>query len=281
MADLDDPRGILYPARLPTFHRLTPPADLRDRIRWFWMPRWNLAPGQTSRQEVLPFPASNLVVAPAGVSLSGPTTGASHRELTGRGWAVGALLRPAGIVALRDLAPDAAEPGALRDAEIAFPAPGLHDAVVAAMHDDGEAAGRIRAADAYAEWARVHLAAPDDTGLLANAMEDLIAEDHEIVRVDQLAARMGLTVRAVQRLARRCFGVPPLAVIRRYRLQEAAQRLREEPSLTVAQVAADLGYTDHAHLAADFRTVLNLAPHAYRRAAGSSRNEEAPDGRDP
>lgn len=63
---------------------------------------------------------------------------------------------------------------------------------------------------------------------------------------------------------KRCIGLPPLAVLRRYRLQEAAQRLHEDPGLSVAEVAADLGYADQAHLSAGFSRVLGLAPSGYR-----------------
>ena len=73
---------------------------MADRVRWIWIPRWNLPAGQRDRQEVLPFPACNLVVEPDGIALYGPTTSISYRELEGRGWAVGALLRPAGAGAL-------------------------------------------------------------------------------------------------------------------------------------------------------------------------------------
>ncbi len=74
-------------------------------------------------------------------------------------------------------------------------------------------------------------------------------------------------MRAVQRLARRSIGLPPLAVIRRYRLQEAAQRLREDPELPIARVAAELGYADQAHLSTDFRRTLGRAPREYRHDA--------------
>src|SRR5690606_11566041 len=97
---MTDTRGILFPSRLPTFHRVLPPASLEPLVRWFWHPRWQLAPGQASRQEILPFPASNLVVSPDGVVLAGPTTRVAHRELSGSGWALGALLRPAGLASL-------------------------------------------------------------------------------------------------------------------------------------------------------------------------------------
>ncbi|MGD9696255.1 MAG: helix-turn-helix domain-containing protein [Thermoleophilia bacterium] len=257
-----DMRGILYPTRLPSFHRVPAPVELRELIRWFWIPRWNLPPGRTSRQELLPFPTSNLVIEPDGVSLAGPTTGISHRDLRGRGWAVGALLRPAAIASL---VPD---PRAIRDAQIPFDAPGLHRAVAAAMRDEDEERGRGHAVRAYAGWAAANLGPPDEQGLLANAMEEMIASDRSIVRVAQVAERLGTSIRGVQRLARRYIGRPPLAVIRRYRLQEAAQRLREDPSLTIARVAADLGYADHAHLSTDFRKVLGLTPNDYRRTSG-------------
>ncbi|TDT33916.1 AraC family transcriptional regulator [Naumannella halotolerans] len=259
MADLSDGRGVLYPARLPSFHREPAPQELRELIRWFWIPRWNLPAGRISRQELLPFPASNLVVQPENVILAGPTTGASHRDLRGRGWAVGVLLRPAGIAALH---PD---PRAIHDIEMPFDATELHQTVRAAMRHDDETTGRERAVGACTAWISAHLDPAGESGLLANAMEDLISADRTIVGVDQVAHRLGISIRAVQRLARRHVGLPPLTVIRRYRLQEAAQRLREDPFLTISQVAADLGYADHAHLTTDFRRVLGLTPNSYRR----------------
>jgi len=258
MSSLADGRGILYPARLPSFHREAAPATLDGLVRWFWVPRWRLAPGQSLRQDVLSFPASNLVVDPSGVSLAGPTTRATHRDLRGRGWAVGALLRPAGLAAL---CPD---PRSLKDTAAPFGAPELHQEVSSAMGAGDDEAGRDRAVAAFTAWALANLTEPDAGGLAANAMEDSIASDREIFRVDQLAERLGTSTRTVQRLAHRYIGLTPLAIIRRYRLQEAAQRLRDDPAVTIAQVAAELGYADHAHLSADFRHVLGLTPSAYQ-----------------
>ncbi len=256
-----DRRGVLYPARLPTFHRIAAPVDLAALVRWFWIPEWRLEHGRISRQQLLPFPASNLVVGPDGVNLAGPTTSSSHRDLVGSGWAVGMLLRPAAVPTL------VRDPSRLRDREVPFHAPELSAAVTAAMATPDGSAGRELAAAACAAWCAARLPPPDEEALLANAMEDLIAGDRDIVRVDQLAERLGSTVRAVQRLSQRHVGLPPLTTIRRYRLQEAAQRLREDPSVAIAQVAADLGYADQAHLSSDFRRVLGLAPRAYRRDA--------------
>ncbi|MGM7666995.1 helix-turn-helix domain-containing protein [Microbacterium sp. A93] len=263
-----DPRGILYPARLPTFHRLPAPPELEGLIRWFWIPRWQVAPGRTSRQELLPFPASNLVVQLEAVTLSGPSSRASFRDLRGTGWAVGALLRPAAAVQLH---PDL---GALRDAEVPFNAPDLHSAVVQAMMPDGGASSRAHAASVFSRWVAGRLASPDEAGRLANAMEEAIAADRQITRVEQVAAQLSTSARGIQRLARSHVGLPPLAIIRRYRLQEAAQRLRADPAVRIADVAAELGYADQAHLSRDFRTVLGLTPRDYRQDGGRDGSQD-------
>lgn len=271
MAALGDGRGVLYPTRLPTFHRVEPPAGFREAVRWFWIPEWDIPAGRSSRQELLPFPAANLVVGPEGVSVSGPTTRVSHRDLRGKGWAVGALLRPAA------LPPLGIDPARILNTEEPVEAVGLHRRVEAAMQTAASAprngAHRERAVREFLAWLTVQGVRPDQEGRLANELEEAISNDRSVVRVDQLAERMGLSVRSVQRLSRRYFGIPPLAVIRRYRLQEAAVRMREIPELTISSVAADLGYADHAHLAGDFRRVLGMAPNAYRQESRGGSEE--------
>lgn len=262
----DQWRGPLYPARLPSFHRIPAPAALADRIRWFWIPEWDLAPGRTSRQEVLPFPALNLVIEPDGARLYGPATRRSFRDLTGTGWAVGLLLRPA---AVPFLCPD---PGALKDADAGLDVPGLRIPVTEAMaaaNDDGGAARRAAAVAAASGWAEATLPEPPPESLLANRFEELIEANPSLTRVDQAADLLGVSVRTLQRIARKHVGLPPLAMIRRYRLQEAAERLRTDPGLGIADVAAELGYADHAHLTDVFREVLGFTPSGYRREAAS------------
>lgn len=257
-----DARGILYPTRLPTFHRLPPPAEVAEWVRWFWIPRWQLAPGRTSRQEILAFPACNLTIEPNGVFLSGPTTRISHRDLTGNGWAVGILLRPAALPGL------GVAPAIIRDTQRRINAAELHDTIVTAMTGPEHDVARDLAVAACTDWLTANLPPPDEAALLANRLEDIVGSERAITRVEHLAERLHLSVRSVQRLTERHFGLPPLTIIRRYRLQEAAQRLREDPAVTVAAVAADLGYADHAHLTSDFRLILGFTPSTYRRGLG-------------
>jgi AraC-like DNA-binding protein len=258
-------RGILYPATLPSFTRLPAPERVAGLVRWFWVPEWHLEPGRVSRQEVIAFPACNLVVEPSLVGLAGPTTRRSHRDLTGSGWAVGALLLPAAVPQL------GVEPGRLGDSYLPMGLPDLRAPVVAAMTGAGSPPQRrVAAVEAFADWVMDHLQPPDDDGSLANAVARLVDEDPEVLRVADVASRLGVSVRTVQRLASRYIGVPPSAMIRRRRLQEAAQRLREQPGTELAALAAELGYADQAHLANDFRTVLGFTPSHYRGEAARS-----------
>lgn len=249
---MDPTRGVLYPERLPRFARLPPAAEASDLVSWFWIPQWDLPDGVESRQPVLAYPAANLVVEPGGVTLWGATTRAWERVLRGSGWAVGALLRPTALLRLSDA------PSALVDTSAPLDEPALRDAVAAAMPATDAAAAVVGA------WLvrRVGTASPE--GRLANAMADLLSTDSSILRLEDAAGRLSVSMRTLQRLAHRAVGVSPAAMIRRRRLQEAAQRVRGAPDAPLAEIAAELGYADQAHLANDFRAVLGVTASEYR-----------------
>ncbi|MFE4082042.1 helix-turn-helix domain-containing protein [Paenarthrobacter sp. YIM B13468] len=256
-------KGILYPARLPTFNRLAAPESVSELVQWFWIPEWDIEPGRTSRQHLIAYPASNLVVQVDDVVFSGPTTRAAYRDLNGRGWAVGALLRPAAAPVFTD------DPGSLRDAEVALPLEDLHRSVARAMNAPDGGARRELAVDAFKSWLASLDYVPSEEALLANRMMDIIASDPDVVRIDDVAARLAVSGRSLQRIARKYIGLSPSALIRRRRLQDAAERARLDPSADLAGIAAELGYADHAHLTNDFQKYLGFTPSTYRRAVGS------------
>lgn len=265
----DPHRGVLFPARLPTFTRLAAPARVADLVRHFWIPEWDLEPGRVSRQHVVGYPAANLVVEQDLVGLAGPTTVRSHRDLAGRGWAVGAMLWPAALAALCD------DPAGIRDRYVPVPAEDLRTAVGEAMSGDRPAGERHGAAvSAVSDWLADRCGTPGEQALLANRMVEVAETSGDVLTAAELAGRLAVSGRTLQRLAARYVGLPPAAVIRRRRLQEAAERLRspadggERPS--IAEVAAELGYADHAHLTRDFRAVLGWTPAGYRAESGAS-----------
>ncbi len=263
-------RGVLYPERLPEFHRLSPPEPLEPLVRWIWIPEWSLLPGAVSRQEVLPFPACNLVVEPDGVTFVGPPTRRSERELRGTGWAVGALLRPAALPAL------CSDPASIRDLSSPVEAPLLHAEVVAAMTERrAPTERRARATELLSAWLLARVPPLDAEAELANDLAELLA-DPAVTRVDQLAARLHSSTRTLQRIATKYFGLSLHSMIRRRRIQEAAAALRGDAAprghagTRIAELAHELGYTDHAHFSTDFKAVLGLTPSEYRAHFSSS-----------
>ena len=97
---------------------------------------------------------------------------------------------------------------------------------------------------------------------------ELVQREREITRVEQMAARLATTPRTLQRLFDRYVGVSPKWVIQRYRLHEAAERLAAG-SGDHAVLAAELGYSDQAHFARDFKAIVGMTPAAYQRTAQS------------
>src|SRR5690606_26266303 len=102
-------------------------------------------------------------------------------------------------------------------------------------------------------------------GRLANAVYDeLVAGVRSRVGPD-LAERLGVSQRTIQRALKETLGHGPKFLSRRIRLQELARLLVTEPDLDLATLAFELGYADQAHLTNDFRSVTGMSPGSYRR----------------
>jgi AraC-like DNA-binding protein len=284
-------KGHLNPDGAVTMIRLPPGPVAAELVRHYWIPKWELPAGAVERQVVLAYPACNLVVQPSGVTLAGPTTRATHRDLAGRSWAVGALLRPAaGVLVLRsalcrDLGQASGPPtvAASVDQEWALEsdaAAELAQGVTSAMIG----AGPSQAAAVLEEHLLALLGEPSAEGLLANRLqeavesrapddpaqpgaEDRAADGSPTTRVDELARRLAISTRSLQRLAHDYIGMSPAAMIRRRRLQDAADTVRRSPDADLSRIAAEHGYADHAHLTRDFRRVLGFTPSEYRSGA--------------
>ena len=263
----DQERGVLYPSRLPEFHRFAAEPAFAHAIRWLWIPEWDLAEGARSRQEVLPFPACNLTIERSGVTLVGPPTQRSFRTLEGSGWCVGALLRPAAAHAFVREHAAASSLCELRDRMVDLEEPLLLQEVTAMMSDEDRPkhSRRALAAQTLSEYitARVAKPKPGSEAAIANELESWLG-NAAVIRADQLPDLMHVSARTLQRIAERYFGVSLHAMIRRRRLQESAERLRHEPELSIADLATSLGYADHAHLSRDFKSFLGMTPSEYR-----------------
>jgi len=245
--------GTLDPERLPSrFRRQQPLADHSEVVGWWWISEWDLPEGTTAPQRVLAFPTSNLVVETTMVVLSGPTTRASTKVLSGSGWVLGALLRPAAVAALTS------DPGRMRDRHEVFTAPELHQLVADASSLD-------EATRDFGLWLLNSVGHLKDEAVLANRLLDATMAEPGLSSVGALANHLGVSERTVHRLAQRYIGLTPYMMIRRRRLQEAAQQVRQEPQCSLAEIAARHGFVDQAHLTREFRQALGTTPRGYRQ----------------
>ena len=66
-------------------------------------------------------------------------------------------------------------------------------------------------------------------------------------------------------------GISAKALIRRYRLYEAAEQARLRRDVDWAELAAQLSYSDQAHLSRDFSALLGMPPRQYALACRALR----------
>jgi AraC-like DNA-binding protein len=271
-----DSRGILDPWLLRQRVQLTRyPAGpaLAALVDRFWAVRWDLPTGTVHRQQVLTHPGANISLGnanarpgdrqpgPPEARLNGVARGLTTRVLVGQGWTVAAMTRPGGLGAF--LAGSASD---FTDRVVPLGgAIGIDDAaLLRQIEGEPDESARVGLLAAALEQA----VNPQRAGPAAQVADvaRLAEINREIRRLSDLCELAGLGQRTVQRMFLRYAGVSPTWVIRRYRLLEAAECVREGTRVSWADVAADLGYADQAHLTRDFRAAIGQTPAAYAGA---------------
>jgi AraC-like DNA-binding protein len=77
----------------------------------------------------------------------------------------------------------------------------------------------------------------------------------------------------INKLFNEYVGVGPKWVVKRYRLQEAADQLAGGEDADLPQLALDLGYFDQPHFIKDFKSIVGKTPTEYSRKAATEDNE--------
>ncbi|KKZ71441.1 helix-turn-helix domain-containing protein [Streptomyces showdoensis] len=269
-----DTRGIVDPAELLTrvrFRRHSPAPALRPYLEHYWLIDWDLTEPYASH--VVPHPSVNVVFErgeEAGDSavLSGIGLELFTKKLTGTGRVCGVQFRPGGFRPFATARPVSHWTGRIAPLTEAFPATGTAEAA-AVLSPAGDDA-RVAALDAFL---LAHGPAPDPAAAQAMALVDLVRTDRAMRRVSALADRAGLSPRSLQRLFAAYVGVGPKWVILRYRIHEALERARAAPAAGPpdwSRLAAELGYSDQAHLVRDFTATVGIPPTAYARALSAA-----------
>lgn len=273
-----DSRGIIDPALLRerlSLNRYPPGPALEGLIDRFWVVSWRLPEGIVHTQQVLTHPCANLSVSPVQpvdgdlpgpieAMLNGVQKQLTTRRLAGAGWAVAAMTTPGGLAAF--VRQSAAE---FTDRVVPLgPALGLDgDDLIARLTAAADESARVVLL--AASLAQVVAAADAERVRAARevaAVARLAETDRSLRRLNDLATASGIGARTLQRMFNEYAGVSPTWVLRRYRLLDAAETVRDGRPVLWAQVATDLGYSDQAHLVRDFRAAVGTTPAAYAAA---------------
>ncbi len=280
-APSEDSRAILHPAAMAQWvhlQRFPVPEALARLLDWVWSGEGDLPVGAEHRQDVLSLPAVNISVGtvpppgphppPGPYAVRPRVVGVGRRRttrgLSGAGWNVAAKTTVGGFGGLVT-----GSVARWSDHEVPLDEvlPVDATALGAAMLRAGGASARadillaaLEPVVAQADPVRLRLAR--EVAAIAAAA----AADPGLHRVGELAAYAGMSVRTLQRLFQEYAGISPAWMLRRLRLIEAAERVARGQQVRWAEVAAELGYSDQAHLSRDFLAAVGSTPTVYAAA---------------
>jgi AraC-like DNA-binding protein len=273
-------RGIMDPEKFSetvSLQRYLPGPELAGLIEFFWVVSYELPAGLVHSQQLITYPAVNLSIAhgqvgddgrrrPLEARVTGVTRDLYTRRIAGTGWGVAAKSTPGGfgafvagpVAALTDRVVPLGEVLPLDEVALI--------AQVAAGVEGGMAAGV-----AVLEARLTELAETADPGRkrTARAVAEIAAlaeSDRSLRKLADLAAASGIGSRTLQRMFSEFVGISPGWMLRRYRLLDVAGTVRNGSPVVWAAVAAELGYSDQAHLIREFRAAVGTTPAAYAAA---------------
>lgn len=99
----------------------------------------------------------------------------------------------------------------------------------------------------------------------------LLMEQHlsHALTVDELARKLDMSVRQLERLFKEATGSSPQAYAKAIRLRIAGWMLTHSDK-TVSAIASSCGFSDASHMGREFRNAHGLSPGAYRAAGAAS-----------
>lgn len=111
------------------------------------------------------------------------------------------------------------------------------------------------------------IATPEEQGAYFQELAPIVAhiESHfrEVVSMEDMAERIGLSSTHFNRRFRQLLRISPTEYLLSLRVQEA-QRLLTTTSQSIAEIALEVGFYDQSHFAKRFRRVTGLSPRQYR-----------------
>ena len=102
--------------------------------------------------------------------------------------------------------------------------------------------------------------------LVLEFVEDTLGEQ---IKLRELAALAGTSVRHFERAFRQSTGYPPHAYVLERRLEVARHLLIDQPELAIEQIARRLGFYSGSHFSSAFRQRAGCSPTEFRKTRSS------------
>jgi AraC-like DNA-binding protein len=252
-------KGLLDPvtAGRVQLRRWAPSPHAHNVIERFWTLHFEV--GAPELQPLLPDACANIAFGSADPGVHGPARDRDDHRIAGKGWVLGAKLRPGALVAM-GLATGPELVDHCRPVADVFGAPGSQ--VVEQITEDLD---RRRGAGLIEELVGRYLPIVDPAwDELTEVIATMLA-NRSLIRVTDAARATGISTRTLQRWFGHYLGLSPGWVLARYRLQDAADVLATGRSVDLADLAHRLGYSDQAHFTKAFAAAVGLPPGAYAR----------------
>jgi AraC-like DNA-binding protein len=213
--------------------------------------------GTAFDQEVLPNPCAHIAFGPDRSQVHGVGTRRFRAHLEGTARVFGVKFRPAGFYPFT-FAPLASLVDRVVPIAAAFGEGG------ACADEDVRRTDDDRAAAAIVEAFLRRRGPREEPGMrAANAIVEMARENCALMRAADLAREASTSLRSLQRLLEKYVGVGAKWIVRRARVQEAADRVARGATVDWAALAQELGYHDQAHFVRDFKDQVGETPAAY------------------
>ncbi|MGH3425039.1 MAG: AraC family transcriptional regulator [Nocardioidaceae bacterium] len=258
------PEAIVRPKAAEDVLRVSrhrPSDSLAEYVDYYWLVRWD--PVTTHRQQVVPQPCVHVAAEDGRLLVHGLSRAPFFRTLTGPGHVLGVAFHAAGFRPLLGSSVARITGTVTPAAELLGP-------------DDRDVAGHILATDdapAMISAMDDYLGSvgpwPDPTARQVTALVSAARHDITITRAEGLARHAGVSLRTLQRLFTEYVGIGPKWVVQRFRLLDAAAAAHGGSTVDWAALAADLGFSDQAHLTRLFTQVVGTPPATYLRDPGT------------
>jgi AraC-like DNA-binding protein len=256
------PDAILRPsraARAITVDRVRPSPELAAYVDYHWYVGWRT--DEPHVQQVVPQPRVHIAAEAGRLLVHGISREPFTRTLVGTGHTLGAAFHAGGFRPLL-------RRGVGSIAGAVLPAGELFDVddrpFARRILDAEEVTVMVEALESYLQCVEPE---PDPVADEVRALVEVAESDHRLTRAEDLASRASMSLRSLQRLFTEYVGIGPKWVVARFRILDAAAAAHSGEPVDWAELAAELGFSDQAHLTRVFTSVVGTPPATYRRDA--------------